>query len=75
VLLITRKGDSFHMCIFWQAWRKGRSLEFLMLEAFLWREGVHPRWYDSDRYSNNTVHSENQNETYPFKSRTGSKCL
>jgi len=25
VLLIRRKGDSFHMCIFWQAWRKGRS--------------------------------------------------
>jgi hypothetical protein len=24
-LLIRREGDSFHMCIFWQAWRKGRS--------------------------------------------------
>jgi hypothetical protein len=27
VLLIRRKGDSFHMCIFWQAWRKGRALD------------------------------------------------
>jgi hypothetical protein len=43
MLLIRRKRDSFHMCIFWLAWRKGRSLEFLMLEAFLWQGGVHPR--------------------------------
>jgi len=25
VLLIGREGDSFYMCIFWQAWPKGRS--------------------------------------------------
>lgn len=53
VLLITREGwgegNSFHMCIFWQAWRKGRSRVLDAGIIFFGEREVHPRWYDSDR--------------------------